>query len=107
MNRSPIHSTLHRLAEEAIPPAEVDLWPAIRSLLGTRNAHSKGDFSMKTSFAHNRLLSFIAVTVLVVLLIAAALLFTSQGRAFARSALQFFTRAESDTLLAPTSEPLV
>ena len=107
MNRSPLANLLRRLAEEAIPPAEVDLWPAVRSRLETRKAHSKGDFSMKPSFAHNRRLRFIAVPVLAVLLIAATLLITPQGRAWAQSALQFFTRAESDTIPAPTSEPLV
>ena len=62
---------------------------------------------MKPSFAHNRRLRFIAVPVLAVLLIAATLLITPQGRAWAQSALQFFTRTGSDTLPAPTSEPLV
>jgi len=107
MNRSKITSLLHRLAEEAIPPAEVDLWPAVRSPFETRKAHPKGDFSMKRGFAHNRRLGFIAVPILALLLIAAILLITPQGRAWAQSALQFFTRAESDTIPVPTSEPLV
>ena len=107
MNRSPLANLLHRLAEEAIPPAEVDLWPAVRSHLERRKAHPKGDFSMKRSFAQNWRLRFIAVPILALLLIAAILVITPQGRAWAQSALQFFTRAESDTLPAPTPEPLV
>jgi hypothetical protein len=107
MNRSPINSVLHRLAEKAIPPAEVDLWPAIQPLFETREAHAKGDSSMKRSFAHHRRLYFVAVPILAVLLVAAVLLITPQGRAWAQSAMRFFTRTESDTIPAPTSEPLV
>jgi hypothetical protein len=107
MNRSPINSLLTRLAAGAIPPAEVDLWPAIRSRFETHKAPVKGDFSMKQSFAQHRRLVWIAVPMLIVLILAAVLLLTPQGRAWANSALQFFTRTESDTILAPTSEPLV
>lgn len=106
MKSSPIQSMLRRLVEEAIPPAEVDLWPALRSQYETRKAHPKGDFSMKRSFANNRRLVFVAVPILAVIFVAVALLITPQGRAWARSAMQFFTRTQSDTIPAPTSEPL-
>jgi hypothetical protein len=107
MSRSKITSLLHRLAEEAIPSAEVDLWPVVQPRLETRKAHAKGDFSMKRSFAQYRRLYWIAAPILFVLIIAAVLLLTPQGRAWAQSALQFFTRTESETIPAPTSEPLV
>lgn len=107
MKHSPIQSMLRRLAEEAIPPAEVDLWPALRSQFETRKAHPQGDSSMKTNFANHRRLVFVAVPILAVFLVAALLMITPQGRAWARSALQFFTRTQSDTIPAPTSEPLV
>lgn len=96
MNRSPIHTFLQRLVAEAIPPAEVDLWSAIRSRYETRKAHPKGVFLMKTSFAHHRRLVYTAISILVVVLVAALLLLTPQGRAWAQYI--FFTRSDSDTL---------
>ena len=51
---------------------------------------------MKTSFAHPRRIA--ATIAIVILLLAAAFLLTPQGRAWAQSVFQFFSRAESDTL---------
>ncbi len=106
MNRSAISLVLHRLAEEAIPPAEVDLWPAVRSRIETRKAQGKGDFSMKQGFADHRRLAYAVLPIMIILIVAALLLLTPQGRAWARSALQFFTRSETIPAV-PTSQPLV
>jgi hypothetical protein len=107
MKPSPITSLLRRLAQDAIPPAEVDLWPGIRQRFETRKTNPKRALPMKLSFAQHRRLVLAAVPILAVVLAAAVLLVTPQGRAWAQSAMQFFTRSESNTIPAPTSEPLV
>lgn len=92
MTNKQIHYTLVEIAEEVVPSAEIDLW---RHLVTSESRLKTGDVPMKPNFAPRRM------TALAVLSVAAALivLFISpQGRAFAQTILQFFTRAQSDTL---------
>jgi hypothetical protein len=109
MNEKQLKRVMDHLAERLVP-ADVDLWPAIRERFKTSKPHShfmKGDPSMNTKLARSRRLH-LASAVLMALLAAAVLLFaTPQGRALAQGFLQFFSRAGSDSLPAPTEEPLV
>jgi hypothetical protein len=107
MNDRQLERVLGRLAERLIP-AETDLWPAIREQMKMSKPDSrKGDLSMNTQLARSRRLRLASV-VLIALLGAAVLLFaTPQGRALAQEFLNFFSRAGSDVLPAPTDVPLV
>ena len=61
---------------------------------------------METPSAQKPFFRRAALALLVIAFVFAALLVTPQGRALAQSILQFFTRAGSDTLPAPTPQPL-
>ncbi len=105
MKNHPLTPILHDLAEDGIP-AEVDYRAAVRARLETSKTHAnQGAFSMKTSFTHPRRIAAIAFLA-VLLLMAAALVSTPQGQAWAQTVLRFFTRSESNTHLIPTQDPL-
>jgi hypothetical protein len=82
---SPIQSILHHLAEQAIPSAEIDLWPALQARLGTSKlTKSRGAFKMNTKFR------FAVVALSILLLVVGFLVATPQGRALAQQVLGYF-----------------
>jgi hypothetical protein len=95
-----IKSILQDALEDEIPAAEIDLLPAVRSriLAGKKSTHRQGERMNRTFM---RRLTLPAVTVIALLALA---LVSPQGRAFAQSILQFFTRAESHTLPLPSEQ---
>lgn len=98
MNEKQFKRVMVHLAEEQVP-ADADLWPAIRARLETSKAQTpKGDFSMNAKTNHRRGLRLAATIALALLAGVGLLLATPQGRVWAQGVLQFFTRAESDTL---------
>ncbi len=106
MNEHPLARALHQLAEAGVP-GDLDLRAAVRRQLAAgQTLHRKEAFPMKTSFARIAWSRIGTVAALVMLLLIAGLLLTPQGRAWARSALQFFTRSESDTLPVSPTETL-
>lgn len=102
-----IKSILQDALEDEIPAAEIDLIPAVRSrlLAGKKSTYRQGE-RMNGTFMKR--LELPALTVIALLALA---LISPQGRAFAQSILQFFTRAESHTMplpseqIAPTGDP--
>lgn len=100
MNSKNIHFALQAELENEIDPAQIKLWPSIRQRLAMRkrSLFQQGDFLMKPNFARKFTLGHTALTVLAVVAVFALLLASPQGRAFAESLLQFFTRAQSDSL---------
>ena len=94
MDNRNIKSILQDALENEIPSSQIDLLPDVQSHLvaGNKLNRQQGEKMNKT---YVKRLAFSALTVLALL---AAALITPQGRAFAQSVLQLFTRAESDTL---------
>jgi hypothetical protein len=109
MDSKRIQSILQDALEEEIPSSQVKLWPAVKADLvaGKHRLLQQGE-KMVTVKPHRIPRLAFAVSLVVALLVLA--LITPQGRSFAQSVLQFFTRAESKTFpLQPsqvmTSEP--
>ena len=103
MNPKPIltQSILGHLAEEAIPSAEIDLWPALQARLGTSK-----HFKPRGVFRMNIKLRFAVVALLVLLLVVGFLVATPQGRALAQEVLGYFkTTKEEHPTPTPTPEP--
>ena len=94
MDNKNIKSILQDALENEIPSSQIDLLPDVHSRLvaGNKFNRQQGEKMNKT---YIKRLAFSALAVLALL---AAALITPQGRAFAQSVLQLFTRAESDTL---------
>lgn len=92
MDSKNIKSSLQDALEKELPSAQVDLLSAVQSRLvvGKKVSNQQGEKMNKTP---TKRLVFSALTVVALIAISLA---TPQGRAFAQSILQFFTRAESD-----------
>jgi hypothetical protein len=108
MDKRKIRSTLQDALEKEIPSAQIRLWPAVKaSLVAGKDQLQQGE-KMNTAKLYRIPRVTFAILGIVVLLAVAFV--TPQGRAFAQSALRFFTRAENITFpLRPsqvmTSEP--
>jgi hypothetical protein len=116
MDDKKIQSILQDALEEEIPSSEIKLWPAVKASLIAGRTFQQGE---NMNSIPSRRISPVALIVLVVGTLMAVAFITPQGRAFAQSVLQFFTRAESDTFplqpsqivtdpgdtSAPTAEP--
>ena len=101
MDDKKLQSILQDALETKIPSSEVKLWPAVKASLVAGQTFQQGENMNSVS---SRRVSPAALTVLVVGALLAVAFITPQGRAFAQSVLQFFTRAESDTFLLPPSQ---
>jgi hypothetical protein len=107
MNGHPLTDYLNQLAEAGVP-SDLDLRAAVYRRLETSKTQSlKGAFSMKAGLAQPRRQA--AVMLFGFLLLAAALLATPEGRAWAQDAakfaLRFFSRASSEVRPVPTLLP--
>jgi hypothetical protein len=103
MDKKNIPSILQDALEEQIPPSEVHLWQAVKAnLVVGRKSNQQGE-TMNTTNPRRRSSRLAFAAIAVVTLIVATLI-TPQGRAFAQSILQFFTRAESNTFELPPSQ---
>ena len=122
MDNKKIKSILKDALEDEIPASQIDVWPAVRANLvaGNRQLLQQGE---KMNTIKEQHMPRFAVAIVMVVILLTIVLVTPQGRSFAQSVLQFFTRAESTTfplessqiagepdLLSPTavpSEPLI
>jgi hypothetical protein len=118
MNDKQLSRIMDDLARERVAD-DVDLWPAIQGSLKKSNKPSqKGDLFMNTKPTRNRVLPWVAASLLTLSILAVLLLVTPQGKVWAQDILRFFTRSTSDTLPvqswqltrqptseAPTSDP--
>ena len=96
MDEKIFKKNLHELTQEAVP-ATSDPWPAIQARMPVRNAVPRQRVWPRRTAA---------LVGAIVLLALVAVLVTPGGRAWAQGLLHFFTRAGSDTLPAPTTEPM-
>jgi hypothetical protein len=110
MNDKHIQQTLIQLAEDGVP-ADANLWPALRAQLAARTGPAfaeKGTPMLKpvTGGAWPLAARALGAATLTLLLLAAALLVTPQGRAWAQSVWQFFSVAPADSFaVQPVAPP--
>ncbi len=110
MNEQQIKHSLTQLAEDGVP-ADANLWPALRRRLAASEAPAfgtKGTPMLKPVFGGQtlRYARAAGAASLAVALLAAALLVTPQGRAWAQSVWQFFTVAPADSFaVEPVANP--
>ena len=96
MNKQEVQSVLQDALEEEIPSSQVQLWPAVKANLvaGEARFNQQGVKMNTIKLQRTPRLIFAILTVVVLLVI---ILATPQGRSFAQSILQFFSRAENTT----------
>jgi len=94
-NNKNIQSILREELEKEIPSSQIELWPAMKASLaaGKRPLIHQGE-NMNTM--KPRRISWAAISTLIVVALLALAFITPQGRSFAQSVLQFFTRAKQD-----------
>lgn len=101
MDKKQVQSILQDALEEKVPSSEVNLWRTVKSSLVAGINKQQGANMNTTKPRGMSRLAYVSLTVIALL----ALAFTTpQGRAFAQSVLQFFTRAESNSF--PVEEPV-
>lgn len=101
-----IQSILAQLAEEAIQPEKIDLWPVLQKRLAEKEQHSRpGSISAANRLAPKKRIVFTVVCTLI-LFFAGILLITPQGRTFAQNILRYFIRVEGNEIPLPTPVPV-
>jgi len=94
MDKKDIQSILRDALEDEIPPEEIKLWPAVKAnLVAGNHPYLQQGEKMSETISHR--FSRVAVVTLLILVLLTAIALTPQGRAFAQTVIQFFTRAES------------
>ena len=96
MDNKKIQSILQDALEEEVPSADIQLWPAVKSLVAGKHSSPQGVIKMNTPRLHRQTRRFprIAIAILAIVALFALALATPQGRSFAQSILRFFTRTE-------------
>jgi hypothetical protein len=93
MSNKKIQSLLQEALEEEIPSAEINLWPAVQADLAA-GTHPQGNQKMNT-LEQRRLPRYaLALSIFAAMLL--VLFATPQGRSFAQSILEFFTRTDAE-----------
>lgn len=104
MENKKLKSIMQDALEKEISPAQIELWPDVKNRLVARKhpLFRQGENMNTTLFIRRTALATLALMIAVSLMA-----FTPQGRALAQGILQFFARAETDTLPAqPTYETI-
>jgi hypothetical protein len=95
MDRKEIQSILQDALEEKIPSSQVNLWPAVEAdLVAGKHQLQQGE---KMNKAKPYRIPHPAFTISLIVALLAVAFLTPQGRSFAQSVLQLFSRAESTT----------
>ena len=116
MDKKRLRAILKDELEKEIPSSEVHLWQTVKADLVAGKTFQQG---VKMNTIYSRRMPRAAFVGLILIALLSLALITPQGRAFAQSVLQFFTRAESNTFplqspqlapqqndsSAPTAEP--
>jgi hypothetical protein len=92
MEKKSMRSILQDALEEQVPSSRINLLPAIKASLVT-GKHQQGE---KMNIKQSRKIPRIAFAVVMLMILLTVALITPQGRAFAQSILQFFSRADQD-----------
>ncbi len=96
MSNKKIQSILKDVLDEEIPSSQVNLWPAVKADLVAGKYQRNQQGEKMNTIKPRRIPRFaLAVTLFLALLV--VFFVTPQGRSFAQSVLEFFTRAESTT----------
>jgi hypothetical protein len=101
MDKKNIQSILKDAVEHEVPSSQIDLLPHVKERL-VAGTVQQGEKMNSTN--PRRIIRVALATVSVFALLAVAFI-TPQGRAFAQSILQFFTRAESNSFPVEVIEP--
>ena len=103
MEKENIRSIMQDALEEEMPSSQINLWPAIKAdLVAGKNQFTQQGTEMNATLTkRNSRLAFVVLILLVLLVAAFA---TPQGRSFAQSVLQFFTRAENTSFPVESSQ---
>jgi hypothetical protein len=96
MHKQEVKSVLQDALEEEIPSSQVQLWPAVKANLVAGESRINQQGVKMNTIKLQRTSRFVFVILMVVVLLA-IILATPQGRSFAQSILQFFSRAEGPT----------
>lgn len=103
MDKQEIQSILQDALEEEIPSSQVQLWPIVKANLvaGESKLNQQGVKmnTIKLKRTPRLVFAILAVAILLVLILA-----TPQGRSFAQSILQFFSRSEDTTFPLDASQ---
>ena len=94
MENKDIKSILEGAVEQEIPSSQIDLLPAIRASLVAGQQFQQGETMKMTTSRRIQRLTFTTLAITALMAIA---LITPQGRAFAQTILQFFTRSDSNS----------
>ncbi len=104
MDNQKIHTILQDALDEEIPSADIHIWPDVQTLVAGKQTNPQGVNPMNTP--KNWRVPRVAFALFAVIAFFALALATPQGRSFAQEILQFFTRAESDSIpLDPSKLP--
>jgi hypothetical protein len=96
MSNKKIQSILKDVLEEEIPSSQVNLWPAVKADLATGKYQQTQQGDKMNTIKKRRIPRFaLAISLSLVLLV--VFFATPQGRSFAQSVLELFTRTESTT----------
>jgi hypothetical protein len=101
MDKKQIQSILQDALEEKIPSSEVNLWRAVKSNLVAGTTKQQGANMNTIKPRGMSRLAYASLAIIALLTLAFA---TPQGRAFAQSVIQLFTRAQSESF--PVEEPV-
>jgi hypothetical protein len=101
MDKKNIQSILRNAVEHEVPSSQIDLLPHVKERL-VAGTVQQGE---KMNSTNPRRLSRVALATVSVFALMAVAFITPQGRAFAQSILQFFTRAESNSFPVEVIEP--
>lgn len=101
MDKKNIQSILKDAVEHEVPASQIDLLPHVKERL-VAGVNQQGE---KMNSTTTRRVSRVALAALTVFALLALAFVTPQGRAFAQSVLQFFTRAETNSFPVDVIEP--
>jgi hypothetical protein len=97
MNNKEVQSILKLTLEEEIPSSQVNLWPAVKAdLVAGKHPHYQQGDTMNT--LHPRRIPRFALALSLVLALLVVMFVTPQGRSFAQSVLDLFTRADGTSV---------
>jgi hypothetical protein len=102
MDKRTVQASLQDELEKEIPSADVHLWQAVKANLVAGKTFQQGE---KMNSTNSQRVRRVTVAVLAVIVFLAVALVTPDGRAFAQSILQFFTRAETNSFPIDVIEP--
>jgi hypothetical protein len=103
MSNKKIQSILKNALEEEIPSSQINLWPAVKADLAAGNYQQKQQ-GVKMNTIKSRRIPRFALSLALFLALLLAFFATPQGRTFAQSIVELFTRAESTTFPVEDSQ---